>query len=462
MRWDLPAALACALLSVPALAFPGPGEDELMAAAGSSSQPRLVEDHFVETVVDSSGPIDVSVVDGGGFAFGEHGQRVRDNFLSATKRSRLVQIEGHGYYELGGRRMSGTNSAGFIRHALRRGGGIFFTSTDESPLYSEEGDSDWFLERGRPFFRNARAFALWMQDQNTLFVASLENPTGTDRVGTSNRSEGLYCEDFAPGADGSWIPLCGAVKDYIAHSGVGLDRTLFVGAIDRLDTAAAAIRGDGVFIRHTIYVESPDGSTSQATPFLAAYATNLAFANPGWDAARLKSELMKLAVEEVLDHHTGGSNDRGNSITERRVVKVIRPAFAPKGEPPSGQPPPPEPPGSCVVDAETLCLLDSRYAVEVEWRTLGGEVGAGRVVEEGTNDSGMFTFFDPANWEVLIKVLNGCAQNGHVWVYGASTTDLGYTITVTDTATGHVQRYSNEAGRPAAAITDATAFRGGC
>ena len=116
--------------------------------------------------------------------------------------------------------------------------------------------------------------------------------------------------------------------------------------------------------------------------------------------------------------------------------------------------------GFCVADAETLCLQDSRYAVGVEWWTAGGDSGPGSVVHAGTNDSGLFTFFSRENWEILIKVLDGCALNGHVWVYGASTTDLGYTIRVTDTVTGAVKEYGNEPGHPAAAITDATAFRG--
>ena len=82
-----------------------------------------------------------------------------------------------------------------------------------------------------------------------------------------------------------------------------------------------------------------------------------------------------------------------------------------------------EPAGACEADAETLCLQDSRYAVGVDWWTADGESGAGSVVHAGTNDSGLFTFFNRENWEVLIKVLDGCALNGHVWVYGASTTD---------------------------------------
>ena len=121
-----------------------------------------------------------------------------------------------------------------------------------------------------------------------------------------------------------------------------------------------------------------------------------------------------------------------------------------------------EPRGTCVADAETSCLQDSRYAVTVEWRDGAGGSGAGRVVHAGTNDSGMIRFFDADNWEVLIKLLDGCVANGHVWVYGASTTDLGYAIRVTDTVTGTVREYRNEPGNPAAAVTDATAFRDGC
>ena len=121
-----------------------------------------------------------------------------------------------------------------------------------------------------------------------------------------------------------------------------------------------------------------------------------------------------------------------------------------------------EPEGTCEADAATLCLQDSRYAVTVDWWTAGGDSGAATVVHSGTNDSGLFVFFNPENWEVLIKVLDGCSLNGHVWVFGASTTNLGYSIVVTDTVTGAVKEYRNEPGRPASAITDVVAFPQGC
>ena len=121
-----------------------------------------------------------------------------------------------------------------------------------------------------------------------------------------------------------------------------------------------------------------------------------------------------------------------------------------------------KPAGTCEFAPETLCLQRSRYAVQVDSWTREGKSGPASVVHRGTDDSGLFTFFDRSNWEVLIKVLDGCALNGSVWVFGASTTDLGYSIRVRDTVTGAVQEYRNEPGQAASAITDGVAFPEGC
>ena len=117
-----------------------------------------------------------------------------------------------------------------------------------------------------------------------------------------------------------------------------------------------------------------------------------------------------------------------------------------------------EPAGTCAADVRTRCLGDSRFAVTVDWRGAGGEESGATVAHAGTNDSGMFWFFDRANWEVLVKVLDGCGVNGRVWVFAASTTDLGYAIRVEDTATGEVREYRAEPGEPASAVTDMKAF----
>ncbi len=124
-----------------------------------------------------------------------------------------------------------------------------------------------------------------------------------------------------------------------------------------------------------------------------------------------------------------------------------------------------DPVGACAANGETLCLQDSRFSVTMDWWTEdgeGGRRGAGKVVHEGTNDSGLFWFFSAVNWELLVKVLDGCSVNGRMWVYGASATTLGYSLKVTDTVTGAVQEYRNEPGRQAEAFTDSAAFPGSC
>ncbi len=116
----------------------------------------------------------------------------------------------------------------------------------------------------------------------------------------------------------------------------------------------------------------------------------------------------------------------------------------------------------CRSDRLTLCLQDDRYEVRAEWWSGDGQSGPAYAVRERTDESGLFQFFGPQNWEVLIKVLDACAVNRHVWVYAASSTDLGYRIVVRDTRTGAVVEYGNEAGRPAPAITDSSAFPDSC
>ena len=163
----------------------------------------------------------------------------------------------------------------------------------------------------------------------------------------------------------------------------------------------------------------------------------------------------RINFSEEFFYRVFAYNARGFSLSSPRVSEST------PGEPPPPEPPPP-PAGSCRADAETLCLRDSRFEVKMDWLSADGESGPGRVVDAGTNDSGLFQFFDPQNWEVLVKVLDGCAINQRTWVLGASTTDLGYRIRVTDTVTGESRSYVNEPGRPAPAITDTEAFSGAC
>ncbi len=114
---------------------------------------------------------------------------------------------------------------------------------------------------------------------------------------------------------------------------------------------------------------------------------------------------------------------------------------------------------SCTPGPTTLCLNNDRFEVEVAWDT-GSATGLGQVVAGGTDDSSNLWFFSPNNWEMLIKVLDGCAINDKFWVFFAATTDVGFTVTVTDTGSDGrpIKRYVNPLGQPANAVTDTSAF----
>lgn len=119
-------------------------------------------------------------------------------------------------------------------------------------------------------------------------------------------------------------------------------------------------------------------------------------------------------------------------------------------------------PEPCVASNDTLCLQGGRFRVQATWRDFGAGGGAAGVVAQKTSDSGLLYFYNPTNWEILVKVIDACGMggNGHYWVFGAAATTLNFDLDVTDTTTGAKRRYSNVLGHPAGSITDVLAFDG--
>ena len=115
-------------------------------------------------------------------------------------------------------------------------------------------------------------------------------------------------------------------------------------------------------------------------------------------------------------------------------------------------------PPTCVPDETTLCLGAGRFAVQVTWHGPDGGNGFGKPVTATDGDSALWWFFEADNWELMVKVLDGCALNDFHWVFAAATTDVAYTLKVTDTQTGLVRSYANAQGQRSDAVTDTKAF----
>ncbi len=123
--------------------------------------------------------------------------------------------------------------------------------------------------------------------------------------------------------------------------------------------------------------------------------------------------------------------------------------------------------GPCVPDATTLCIDrnpgDRRFKIKVNFSTTqgGGAAGSGNAIplsSLGLNEGGMFWFFAANNPELLVKVIDGCALNSKFWVFYAATTNVGFTLTVTDTVALTEQTYANQDLGAAVPVQDTSAL----
>jgi CSLREA domain-containing protein len=99
----------------------------------------------------------------------------------------------------------------------------------------------------------------------------------------------------------------------------------------------------------------------------------------------------------------------------------------------------------CQPDETTLCLGEGdRFRVTAHWMA-HGESGNAHSIPLAT-DTGSFWFFNPANVELTLKVLDACTVNDRFWVFASGLTDVRVDITVEDTVTGTTWTHRNNAG----------------
>lgn len=103
------------------------------------------------------------------------------------------------------------------------------------------------------------------------------------------------------------------------------------------------------------------------------------------------------------------------------------------------QPPPAV--GSCVPDAGTLCLDgrwpgDGRFEVRVMFHAVpaGAPCGAGQIrpLAGRFRREGLFWCSGPEHPELMIKLVDGCAANGHYWVVWSAARGVEVSVTITD------------------------------
>ncbi len=113
-------------------------------------------------------------------------------------------------------------------------------------------------------------------------------------------------------------------------------------------------------------------------------------------------------------------------------------------------------------DGRYAQLLNGRFEVSVTGFNFSAVPFVGKTAPLASNDSAVFYFFQPANFELLIKVVDACGFNDRFWVFYAATTNVEFTVKVTDTflqGPNNFIEYDNPLGTQlATSVADSDAF----
>lgn len=115
----------------------------------------------------------------------------------------------------------------------------------------------------------------------------------------------------------------------------------------------------------------------------------------------------------------------------------------------------------CLEDQFNACL-DDRFGVSVRFtETPTGLNRRGRIGGLSPSQSAYFSFAEPDSPDLpvglAVQLVNGCAVNGHFWLFAASQGQVEYEITVVDTRSGQTKSYPAPPGN-GSAISDTEAF----
>ncbi len=193
-----------------------------------------------------------------------------------------------------------------------------------------------------------------------------------------------------------------------------------------------------------------DGSYDYIATIMAFFPRDL------WTASRQRVNVLSRngTYRRSIDVFRVGDEQARNAD----VAVATAPEIAAYGQE-QDQPPPDDPSPDPADHSRTRAhFLGGRFWAEVDLPEQGWRQA--RVVDANLpgDQSAVFYFFDPANAEMLVKVLDGCAVNGHHWVFVASATDQGFRLLVSDSRSGEHRYYWHDAGSLASAIGDVQAF----
>ncbi len=355
-----------------------------------------------------------------------------------------------------------------------------FNATENALFFPVEDDAHgtelWILDSAGPrLVRDLCPGECWSYPQamtpigDLLYFAATDGITGLEPWVTDGTSEGMrLLADIAPGAQSSDpgdFALFGDEIFFRANDHVvGSELFAYRPGADCPDDPEVACLRQGRF-ETTVRWRKPDGQqgTGKVIPF-SDDSTLFWFFNPTnielglkvidgrqvndqfWvfygalSTVEYRIDVRDRATGRVRTYHNPAGEIYGRADNQALPGGVQGFVALPDGGGKAGT-------GTCEASDTALCLLDGRIRVEVSYTNQhnGGAEGQGQTIV-GTEQTGFFWFFRPGVLELMVKVLDGQAINGHFWVFYGGLTDVEFDLLVTDTFTGAQSTFHNPAG----------------
>jgi hypothetical protein len=143
----------------------------------------------------------------------------------------------------------------------------------------------------------------------------------------------------------------------------------------------------------------------------------------------------------ALSCNLTGTDSRGGAISISRNVALTSSVLSPNV-------------AACVPNATTICAFN-RFRITIDRTTVAGNVSPAVVTPGGRfDDGGYFGLTQTTTPEVLVQVINRCAQENRYRVFFQSGTDEDFSVFLFDSMTAIRQIYRNPRGERTPSFSD--------
>ncbi len=285
-------------------------------------------------------------------------------------------------------------------------------------------------------------FELFQREDTGGWESSRSLPADTETATVENLAAGIEYEFVVTAAN-----RYGSTASNVASAELSLAPPTHVDAVPRSETSARVTWRDNSIAETGFEVRIRLAAADED----AAAADGESPADGSW------------TVAAAVPANTAAATLEGLEAGRRYLLRVAAlngtaaPASSRTGAFTLRQPPADGTPTDCE-PRDGVATLSGDYEIRMCFEMPSGAQADAADYHLESTASGLLWFFDRDNVEVLVKVLDGCAINGHRWVFVAPVTTLAFNLEIVERGAGRRFIHRNPRSRTATTVSDTTAF----